>query len=301
LIQFGPSLTEALANEVPPVALESTIFSNLGLPSPANTEALHRCIAAIRLKGAEPALTAVLNGAFVVGVEPHDFGTICGPARKVAERDLGVAQVQAWPYGATTVSASVTVAAAAGIEVFATGGLGGVHRNVEVSMDVSADLNALARHPVITVASGAKAFLDLSRTLEYLETASVPVLGYRCDEFPAFYARSSGLPVPHRVDSVDEIAAIAASHWGVGGAGVLVVNPVPEEDAIPADLLDEATTQALEIAAQSGTVGPSITPVVLAEIARATGGRSVRTNLALAESNASVAAAIAVSLRDSKR
>ncbi len=286
---------------MPLVALESTIFSNLGLPSPANAEALDRCIDAIRLRGAEPALTAVLNGSVVVGVEQHEFATICGPARKVAERDLGVAQAQAWPYGATTVSASVAVAAGAGVEVFATGGLGGVHRNVEASMDVSADLNALARHPVITVSSGAKVFLDLPRTLEYLETASVPVLGFGCDEFPAFYARSSGLPVPHRVDSVEEVAAIAASHWSLGGAGLLVVNPVPEKDAIPADLLDEAVTTALEIVSLSGAVGAAITPVVLAEIARATGGQSVRTNLALAESNASVAAAIAVSLRAGKR
>jgi pseudouridine-5'-phosphate glycosidase len=290
-----------LANDVPPVALESTIFSNLGLPSPANGEALRRCLAAIRQGGAEPALTAVLNGAAVVGVEPQHFDTICGPARKVAERDLGVAQAQAWPYGATTVSASVALAAAAGVEVFATGGLGGVHRGVEVSMDVSADLEALARHPVITVSSGAKVFLDLPRTLEYLETASVPVLGFCCDEFPAFYARSSGLPVPHRVDSVDEVAAIAASHWRLGGAGILVVNPVPEADAISAELLDDAVHDALETATISGVIGAAITPLVLAEIARSTDGESVRANLALAESNASVAAGIALALRAGKR
>ena len=296
MIQLGESLADALASGVAPVALESTIFSNLGLPSPANTEALTRCNAAIRAAGAEPALTAVLNGAAVVGVEEQFYDQICGPARKVAERDIAVAVAQGWSYGATTVSASVALAAAARLRVFATGGLGGVHRDVEDSMDVSADLKALAVHPVITVASGAKVFLDLSRTLEFLETNSVPVLGFRTNEFPAFYARSSGLPVPHRVDSAEEIAAIAQAHWDLGGGGVLVANPVPEAAEIPRDVLDVAVETALQTASNLQVTGPAITPLVLAEISRLTGGESIATNLALAESNAALAATIAVAL-----
>ncbi len=276
--------------------MESTIFSNLGLPSPANLHALDRCNRVIRAAGAEPALTAVLEGQATVGVEEAHYETICGPARKVAERDLAVAVGQDWPYGATTVSASVTLAASAKIRVFATGGLGGVHRDVQDSLDISADLKALSVHPVITVASGAKVFLDLARTLEFLETSSVPVLGYRCHEFPAFYARSSGLPVPHRVESPEEIADIAEAHWELSGGGVLVVNPVPADAAIDREVLDEAVETALASAASQGVTGPAITPIVLAEIARLTDGASIETNLALAESNAKLAAEIAVAL-----
>ncbi|MBT8242025.1 MAG: pseudouridine-5'-phosphate glycosidase [Acidimicrobiia bacterium] len=296
MLRVGVALAEAIAAGTSAVALESTIFSNLGLPSPANREALNRCTEAVRSAGAEPALTAVLNGAAVVGVEPEHFDTICGPARKVAERDLAVAVSQGWVYGATTVSASMVLAAAAGVEVFATGGLGGVHRDVGKSMDVSSDLRALSSHPVVAVSSGAKVFLDLARTLEYLETSSVPVLGFRCDEFPAFYARSSGLPVPHRVESPEEVASIARYHWDLGGAGLLVVNPVPEAEAIAADVLDAAVVAALRAADRDGVVGAAVTPMVLAEIARLTEGQVVAANLALAESNAAVAAEIAVAL-----
>lgn len=296
MIQLGEGLSEALASGVPPVALESTIFSNLGLPSPANTEALAGCNAAIRAAGAEPALTAVLNGSAVVGVEESFYAQICGPARKVAERDISVAVAQGWSYGATTVSASVALAAAARLRVFATGGLGGVHRDVDESMDISADLKALSVHQVITVASGAKVFLDLARTLEFLETNSVPVLGYQTDHFPAFYARSSGLPIPHRVESAEEIAAIAQAHWDLGGGGVLVANPVPEDAAIELEVLEVAVETALQAAADQNVTGPAITPLVLAEISRLTDGASIATNLALAESNAALAAQISVAL-----
>lgn len=296
MIQIGAGLADALASGVSPVAMESTIFSNLGLPSPANTEGLQRCNAAIRAAGAEPALTAVLNGSAVVGVEEEFFDQICGPARKVAERDIAVAVAQGWSYGATTVSASVALAAAARLRVFATGGLGGVHRDVNDSMDISADLKALSVHQVITVASGAKVFLDLARTLEFLETNSVPVLGFQTDEFPAFYARSSGLPVPHRVESAEEVAAIAKAHWDLGGGGVLVVNPVPEEAEISLDVLDAAVDSALQAAADQHVTGAAITPLVLAEISRLTDGASIPTNLALAESNAAVAGSISVAL-----
>ncbi|HKA05440.1 MAG TPA: pseudouridine-5'-phosphate glycosidase, partial [Acidimicrobiales bacterium] len=204
-------MSTALAAGRPVVAMESTIFSNLGLPAPANIEALDRCLAAVRAAGAVPAITAVLDGAARVGLDPTEHERICGPARKVAERDLAVAVAQGWPYGATTVSASLALSAAVGISVFSTGGIGGVHRNAEETGDVSADLDAIAHHPLVTVCAGAKAFLDLPRTLEELERIGVPVLGWRHDWFPAFYTRSSGLPVPHRVETADEVAAVLAN------------------------------------------------------------------------------------------
>lgn len=277
------------------VALESTIFSHLGLPSPANAEALERCQRAIRSVGAVPAVTAVLDGVARVGLEPEEHERVLGPARKAAERDLAVAIAQGWPLGATTVSASVALAAAAGVEVFATGGIGGVHRGAEVTGDISADLDAIAHHPVVTVCAGAKAFLDLSRTLEYLETVGVPVLGWQHDDFPAFYTRSSGLPVPHRVDTAAEVAAIlrAASR---PHSGVLLAVPIPEADALDAAELDAVLHGALDDCERQGIVGPAVTPFVLGRIAEATEGRSVPANLALAEHNALVAAEVATAI-----
>ncbi|NNE73236.1 MAG: pseudouridine-5'-phosphate glycosidase [Acidimicrobiales bacterium] len=280
------------------VALESTIFSNLGLPSPANQEALIRCIGAIEDAGAVPALTAVLDGVPRVGLAPAEHERILGPATKLAERDLGVAMAQGWAVGATTVSASAALAAGAGVAVFATGGIGGVHRGNAVSGDVSADLGAIARHPVTTVCAGAKSFLDLGKTVEQLETLGVPVLGYGTDTFPAFYGRSSGIPVPHRVDGPEEVAAIVAARRSVqpSAGGVLVAVPIPEADALPQVELDEALDAALAAAARDGLTGAAITPFVLAHMAQVTEGRSVPANLALAENNASVAAQIATEL-----
>ena len=177
--RLAPAVAEALEAAGPVVALETTIFSELGLPAPSNREALDRVIAAVTGGGAVPALTAVLDGELRVGIDEAAHDRLCGPARKVAARDLAVALAGGWDYGATTVSASVTLAAAAGIEVFATGGIGGVHRGWATTGDISADLPALARHPVVTVTAGAKVFLDLAATVEYLETASVPVVGWR--------------------------------------------------------------------------------------------------------------------------
>lgn len=286
---------DALRDKRAVVALESTIFSNLGLPSPANREALERCLSVIRAGGAVPAVTAVLDGVARIGLEPHEHDRILGHARKVAERDLPVAIGERWAFGATTVSASLALAAAAGVRVFATGGIGGVHRGVELHGDVSADLPALSRHPVVTVSAGAKSFLDLPRTLEMLETLGVPVLGFRCDEFPAFTVISSGLPVPHRVDDVDVLARIAASRLRTGG-GLLVCTPVPTSEAIDANVMNAAIERALNDAASQGVTGPAVTPIVLAAIATATGGEAVRANLALAENNARLAAELAARL-----
>ena len=287
------AVAHAIADGQPVVALESTIFSNLGLPSPANREALERCIAAITDGGAVPAVTAVLDGVARVGISVDEHERILGAARKAAERDLPVAVAQRWAFGATTVSASVALAAAAGVSVFATGGIGGVHRGAETTGDVSADLDALAHHPVITVCAGAKAFLDLGRTLEYLETVGVPVLGWRHDHFPAFYTRSSGLTVPHRVDSAAEVAAILANRTR-SRSGVLVGVPIPQADELDQTELDSALAEALADCASAGISGAAVTPFVLGRIAQVTDGRSIPANLALAENNARVAAAIAV-------
>jgi len=292
---LSDDVARAVADDRPVVALESTIFSNLGLPSPANAQALDRCLSAIRRGGAVPAVTAVLDGVARVGLYADEHPRILGSARKVAERDLPVAIAQGWEFGATTVSASLALAAASGISVFATGGIGGVHRGAEATGDVSADLDALAHHPVVTVSAGAKAFLDLPRTLEYLETVGVPVLGWRHDDFPAFYTRSSGLPVPHRVETAEEVAAVL-EHRTRERSGVLVVVPIPEQDALDQADLDAVIAGALADCDADGATGAAVTPFVLARIGAATEGRSVPANLALAEHNASVAAEIAVAI-----
>lgn len=292
---LSSEVATALAARQPVVALESTIFSNHGLPSPANGVALKRCLTAIRDGGAVPAVTAVLDGVARVGLEPAEHLRILGAARKVAERDLPVAVAQRWEFGATTVSASVALAAAAGVSVFATGGIGGVHRGAEITGDISADLDAMAHHSVVTVSAGAKAFLDLARTLEYLETVGVPVLGWRHDDFPAFYTRSSGLPVPHRVESGAEVAAIRANRTRQS-SGILVGVPIPVADELDADDLNDVIAKALSDCAAAGIVGAAVTPFVLGKIGQATAGRSVPANVALAENNARVAAEIAVAI-----
>ncbi|MFM7489351.1 MAG: pseudouridine-5'-phosphate glycosidase [Actinomycetota bacterium] len=282
----------ALSSSRPVVALESTIFSHLGLPSPANREALERCTGVIREAGATPAITAVIDGVVRLGLHADEHERILGPAQKMAERDIGVAIAQRWPVGATTVSASVAIAAAGGVSVFATGGIGGVHRGSEITGDVSADLDAIASHPVITVCAGAKAFLDLPRTLEYLETRGVAVLGWQHDWFPAFYTRSSGLRVPHRVESEPEVAAVFESRPRLS-MGVLLTAPIPEADQLDQAFMDDVVARAVNECDEAGIAGPGVTPFVLARIAEATSGRSVPANLALAENNARVAAQIA--------
>lgn len=293
--KLSHEVAEALASGDAVVALESTIFSHLGLPSPANSEALDRCLDAIRRGGAVPAVTAVLDGEVRLGLETSEHGRILGPARKAAERDIAVAVAQAWEFGATTVSASVAIAAAGGVRVFATGGLGGVHRAAELTGDVSADLDSLAQHSIVAVSAGAKAFLDLPRTLEYLETAGVPVLGWQHDWFPAFYTRSSGLPVPHRVESAEEVARIAKSLTRAD-SGLLLAVPIPEADELDAAELDAVLKAALAECDASGITGAAVTPYVLGRIGAATKGRSVPANLSLAENNAVVAAEVAVAI-----
>ncbi len=288
-------VADALASGAAVVALESTIFSNLGLPDPANAEALERCAAAVRDAGAVPALTAVLDGVARVGLRPSEYARVCGPARKAAERDLAVAVAQGWSYGATTVSAALALSHAAGISVFATGGIGGVHRGAELTGDVSADLGAIAHHPLVTVCAGAKAFLDLPRTLEELERIGVPVLGWRHDWFPAFYTRSSGLPVPHRAESAAEVAAVHANRTRPD-VGVLLAVPIPQAAELNPTTIEVALAAALADAADAEITGPAVTPYVLERIAAVTAGDSVPANLALAEHNAAVAGTVAVAV-----
>ena len=295
VIRVSAAVSAALGAGRPVVALESTIFSSLGLPAPANGEALRRCLAAVRDGGAEPALTAILDGQARVGLDPGEEERVLAGTRKVAERDIAVALAEGLAVGVTTVSASVALAHAAGVSVFATGGIGGVHRGAEVTGDISADLDALANHPVITVCAGAKAFLDLARTLEYLETAGVPVLGWQHDWFPAFYLRSSGLPVPHRAQTAQVVADVLRYRVRER-TGVLLAVPIPAADELDPVTLNDALEEALKACAAAGVTGAAVTPFVLGRIERQTAGASVPANLALAENNARVAAAVAAAL-----
>jgi pseudouridine-5'-phosphate glycosidase len=287
---------DALRSGQPVVALESTIFSNLGLPSPANEEALERTTSAVREAGAEPAVTAIIDGAARVGLDDGEYSRILGEAIKTAERDIPAAIARRWPVGATTVSASLAIAAHAGIKVFATGGIGGVHHGSAETGDVSADLGAIARYPVVTVAAGAKAFLDIAGTLEHLEMLSVPVVGYQTDEFPMFYARSSGLPVPLRLDSAPDVARLAMERFNWSSGGILLSVPVPEGDALSSDEIQSGMADALATASRLGVVGAAVTPFVLGEISTSLDGENIPANLALSENNARVAAEVAVAI-----
>lgn len=295
-VRMSAEVAAALAAGRPVVALESTITSKMGLPAPYNRECFERVNAAIRGTGAIPAVTAVINGELWAGIELDHEGLVLAAEEKLAERDLPVAMA-AMRTGVTTVSATVTIAGLAGIGVFATGGIGGVHRGAEVSFDVSSDLGAMSRHPVIVVSAGAKAFLDLPKTLEVLETLSVPVIGYQTDFFPAFWSRSSGIRISHRVERAAEIAGIARANSALGWrGGLLVANPIPLQAEIPAAEIANAIATGLAEAERARATGPKATPKILAAIAAATNSRSIPANLALAESNARLAGEIAVAL-----
>lgn len=296
-VRLSREVEAALADGRPVVALESTITSSFGLPAPHNRDCYERVDRAIRAAGAIPAVTGVLDGRMIAGVEQEEIERILAGDWKLAERDLPIALARGAAIGVSTVSATVAIAHLAGIRTFATGGIGGVHRGAETTFDISSDLGAMARHPVIVVSAGAKAFLDLPKTVEYLETLGVPVVGYRCSEFPAFWSRTSGISLPHRAENAAEIAAIAAAATSIGwGGGILVTNPIPADAEIPAAEIATAIESGLAVAAREGAIGPAATPRILAAIAAATASRSIPANLALAESNATLAAEIAVAL-----
>ena len=299
-LRVGEEVGAALTSGTPVVALESTIFSELGLPEPANRECLRRVEVAVRAGGAVPALCGLLDGRAVVGANFAQAERLFGGSVKLGARDLGPAVAAGLDVGVTTVSATVTLAAAAGIEVFATGGIGGVHRGADLSGDVSADLEALARHRVVVVSSGVKAFLDVSLTFERLETLGVAVLGWRTDRFPAFYVRDGGRELSSIVRDGQEAAAAFRSAAALGHpAGILVANPIPASAELDAAQVDEAVEAAEAAARRDGVSGGDVTPAVLTALVEATGGAAVQANIALAESNAAVAAEIALALAQS--
>ena len=298
-LQVSPEVQSALDAGRPAVALESTLIAH-GLPWPTNLEVARRLEATVREAGATPATIAILGGAIRVGLDDAALEHLASASgvRKVSRRDLPIVVAQKLD-GATTVAATMWVAAqvreGTGIRVFATGGIGGVHRGHP--FDVSADLPELAGTPVAVVCAGAKAILDLPLTLEWLETHGVPVIGFQCDEFPAFYSRHSGLPVDVRVENAEEAAAIIKTKWGLGiEGGALVVVPVPAELELDMATGESAIETALAEAEQKGIRGRSITPFLLERVSQLTGGDSRRANIALLENNARVAAALAACL-----
>jgi pseudouridine-5'-phosphate glycosidase len=292
----SPEISAALAAGRPVVALESTIIAH-GMAYPANVETALAVEEVVRAHGAVPATIAVIGGVPRAGLTAEEierFGRE-GPAiMKVSVRDLPFVAGRGLD-GATTVASTMRIAAMAGIGVFATGGMGGVHRGAGETFDVSADLTEMTRSNVALVTAGAKAILDLALTLERLETDGVPVVGYGTGEFPAFYSRSSGLKVPMRADSPEEVATIMRSKWDLALPGaVIVANPIPEADEIPASEIEPVIAAALAEAEGRGIRGKDVTPFLLAEIARVTEGRSLIANIALVRNNARLAAKIAV-------
>ncbi|MCY7380496.1 MAG: pseudouridine-5'-phosphate glycosidase [Gemmatimonadaceae bacterium] len=283
----------------PVVALESSVLAQ-GLPSPANGEAAERMVRAVERSGACAAITAVVAGRCTLGLEPAELERFLlrDGIVKVAARDLAVACAQG-AFGATTVSASLCIAAELGIQVFSTGGIGGVHR--DAPYDESGDLAELARTPMVVVCAGAKSILDLPATLERLETLGVTVVGYRTDELPGFFTRTTGLRLNARADTADDIAAIhLASRALKRPQATLVVQAPPADVALPPDLVDEAVADALHDARRRGVRGAAVTPHLLAAVERATGGRSLLANLGLLEENAMLAGAVAVAIMRSK-
>lgn len=299
-MRFAPEIADALAAGRPVVALESSVLAQ-GLPIPANREAHDRMVDAIVARGAVPAITAVLRGHAVVGLAGDDLERFLrrDGVNKVAARDLAVVGALGLD-GATTVSASLVLAARAGISVFATGGIGGVHRGAPY--DESADLTELSRVPVLCVCAGAKAILDLRATVERLETLSVPVVGFQTDWFPEFYTAGGTIPVGWRAESPEQLASIYQRHLALGGtSAVLVANPPPERSRLDSGVVDAAVRAALDELQASGVAGKGVTPALLASVERATGGASVAANIALLESNAALAAEIAIAIAASKK
>jgi pseudouridine-5'-phosphate glycosidase len=297
-LQLSDQVRQALETGQAIVALESTVIAH-GLPYPTNLEAARRMEDIVRQNQAVPATIAVLDGQVCVGLNDANLEHLATAKgiRKVSCRDLPIV-VACHQDGATTVAATATIAAWAGIPIFATGGIGGVHRNAP--FDISNDLPTLASVPVAVVCAGAKSILDLAATLEWLETAGVPVVGYETDEFPAFYSRHSGLPVDVRVDTPLDAAAIVRAERELGlPGGTLIAVPVPPEAELPAKQLESAITSALSEAEARGIEGNASTPFLLKWIARQTNGASLKANVALLENNARVAAQIAIALQGS--
>ena len=293
-LQLADEVGDALRDGRPVVALESTIISH-GMPYPQNVEMAREVEQIIRDRGAVPATTAILDGVPRIGLDADALELLGshGDVMKVSVRDLPYVVSQG-VHGATTVAATMRLAALAGIRVFVTGGLGGVHRGAQQSFDISADLTELATSDVAVVSAGVKSILDIGLTLEALETRGVPVVAYGTDEFPSFYSRSSGHAAPVRLDAPDQVAALMHAKWDLGlSGGVVVANPIPPEDEIPADEIGAIIEQALADMDARGIHGKDATPYLLGRIVEITGGRSLAANIALVRSNARLGAAIA--------
>lgn len=295
-LTIQPEVADALAKGLPVVALESTIISH-GMPYPQNLETAQRLEAIIREEGAVPATIAIIGGAIKIGLSEDDLLFLAQSdgkgIAKASRRDMA-GLIARQEHAATTVAATMICAAMAGIRMFATGGIGGVHRGAETSFDISADLTELARTPVAVVSAGVKSILDIPATLEYLETLGVPVTCLGTDEFPAFYTRQSGIAAPSRVDDEAIMADILHHHWQMNlGGGVLIANPVPEEYSMDPNEINGSINQALQECSEQGITGKAVTPFLLSRIKTLTEGRSLFSNMQLVYNNARVAARIA--------
>ena len=298
-LDVAPEVQQALDEGRPVVALESTIISH-GMPYPQNVETALKVEQIIRDNGAVPATIAIIGGRLRAGLSPEEIDYLGKRGREVAKasrRDLAVICARGMD-GATTVTTTMIIAHRAGIEVFATGGIGGVHRGAETTMDISADLEELANTPVMVICAGAKSILDLGLTLEFLETRGVPVLGYQTEELPAFYTRHSGFSVDYRVDTPEELAQIFHTKREMGlEGGVLVGNPIPEEYSMDKATIDAAIDQAIAEANEQGVHGKETTPFLLAKVSELTGGNSLESNIQLVFNNVALGAKTAVALR----
>jgi pseudouridine-5'-phosphate glycosidase len=297
-MHFSDEVRNALDKGAPVVALESTIITH-GMPFPQNLEMARKVEDVIRANGAVPATIAVLKGEIHVGLGDAQLEQLAQTtdAVKTSSRDLAADMVQGLTAG-TTVSATMRIAALAGIEIFATGGVGGVHRGAETSFDISADLNELGMTNTTVVCAGVKSILDIPKTLEYLETQRVPIIAHGSDDFPAFFTRSSGCKADHRLNSAEEIAKAMALHHALGsGTGILIANPIPEEDALTPEFINGTIEAAVKEAADQGVGGKDVTPFLLARINELSEGRSLKANIALVLNNAKLAARRAVAYK----
>ena len=294
-LYVSDEVSKAISSGIPVVALESTIISH-GMPYPQNLECVHNLFQIIRTHGCIPALVAVDRGKLRVGVDQNLLEKLASEnhsVSKISRRDLPVV-LASGETGATTVSVTLIACQLAGIKVFVTGGIGGVHRGAENTFDISADLEELAESDVAVVSAGVKAILDLEKTIEVLETKGIPVVGYGTDELPAFYTRTSGLKLVARADTPDEVANIMKAKWSLGLRGsILVANPIPEEHEAEADQIKKAINEGLTLANSLNIKGKEVTPFILSHVAKSTSNSSLKANLALVENNARVGAEIA--------
>ena len=297
-LDIAPEVQQALRDNKPVIALESTIISH-GMPYPQNVATALQVEAEVRAHGAVPATIAIIDGRLKAGLSAQEIEALGQRGRdaiKVSRRDIPFV-IAAKQMGATTVASTMIVAAMAGIKIFATGGIGGVHRNAQQSFDISADLQELAQTPVAVVCAGAKSILDLRLTLEYLETHGVPVVGYQTDTLPAFFTRESEFPVDYRLDTPLDIARVLHAKWAMGlKGGMVIANPIPDSFAMPRALIDGAIEQALREANAQGIGGKESTPFLLARVCELTGGDSLAANIQLVLNNARLAAAVGAEL-----